>query len=330
MQDNSKLKLTVSVIIPTKNRPGDLDLTVQTLLQQSVLPEELLIVDQSTDDESSQRVHRLMDRYAPGSMQLKYVHDSRLSGGAAARNRAMAMATSEVWLFLDDDVCLEPNFVEELLAAYHSYPQAVGVSGIVTNYPRPAVAFQLWNRIFVCGPFRDDRQPVYWNAEQLRSSPPVRVSRLGAGLMSFRADAVRDIRFDENLSGVSDGEDVDFCSRIGGRLLIIVPQARLVHKLSPAGRSRQHWLNRHARSNHFLYRKNWSSKAINRASFAWLNAGYFLVAGFASLRAASLTPWRDLMDGIRQGHRAGLGTADLKLERTAEAVEETSEETVNS
>jgi len=323
--------LTVSVIIPTKNRPEDLELTLQTLMKQSVMPEELIIVDQSESDESSRRVSRLLDQNALAKIELKYIHDTQISGGAAARNRAMSIATSDIWLFLDDDVCLEQDFIEQLLRAYGSQAGATGVSGIVTNYPRPAVTFQFWNRLFVRGPFHDDRQPVYWNAERLRASEPVRVSRLGAGLMSFHADAIRDLRFDENLSGVSDGEDVDFCSRLPqDSLMIIVPKARLVHKLSPSGRSRQHWLNRHARSNHFLYRKNWSGKGMNWLYFAWLNAGYSLVASLASLKAGSLKPWRDLIDGISQGHRASLAVSSAMPIQAKGIIDEPQEETVNS
>ena len=42
----------VSVIIPTRNRPHDLRLTVRTLLEQTVMPSEVVIVDQSSDEES--------------------------------------------------------------------------------------------------------------------------------------------------------------------------------------------------------------------------------------------------------------------------------------
>lgn len=296
-------RLTISVIIPTKNRPDDLERTLESLMAQTIMPEELIIVDQSEDDQSGNRIHRVV---ASRGVELKYIHDARITGGAAARNQAMSLATSCIWLFLDDDVILEANFVEELISAYRANPQAIGVSGIVTNYPHPAFTFKLWSAVFVRGPFHDDRQPVYWNAEKLRAFGPVPVSRMGGGLMSFRADSVRDLRFDENLSGVSDGEDVDFCARVPEEShLIIVPKARLVHKLSPSGRSRQHWLNRHARANHFLYRKNWAGKKSNWFCFVWLNTGYYLVAILAAAKSLSIKPWQDLRDGIKQGGRVG-------------------------
>jgi hypothetical protein len=122
--------------------------------------------------------------------------------------------------------------------------------------------------------------------------------------MSFRADAIRDVRFDENLSGVSDGEDVDFCAHLEpGSVLLITPKARLVHNQSPAGRSLKHWTSREAKSNHYLYHRNWRSGIRNRLSFCWLNVGYGLLVSFASLRRCSLDPWRDLLEGMRDGRR---------------------------
>ena len=43
-------RVLVSVIIPTKDRLADLALTVQTTLRQTVLPDELIIVDQGTKE----------------------------------------------------------------------------------------------------------------------------------------------------------------------------------------------------------------------------------------------------------------------------------------
>jgi glucosyl-dolichyl phosphate glucuronosyltransferase len=298
---------SISIIIPTKNRPKDLKLTVETLLAQTILPDQLVIVDQSAGDESRREVIGLFVGAPQGTrdrVRLNYVYDRSITGGAQARNRAMQLADCAVWLFLDDDVVLEPDFIEELLATYHRFPTASGVSGIVTNYSFPPRVALAWRNLFVRGPFHDDRQPVYWNASRLRASGPVPVSRFGGGLMSFRADAVRDIQFDENLSGVSDGEDVDFCAHLKPRsLLLITPKARLVHNQSPTGRSQKHWTSREAKSNHYLYYRNWRSGVFNRLCFSWLNFGYGIVASFASLRRGSLEPWSDLLEGMREGRR---------------------------
>jgi GT2 family glycosyltransferase len=283
-------------------------LAVRSVFAQTFETPLLLIVDQSNSDESRRRVEAELN--ATSSQRslcwsVHYVYDPSITGAAAARNRAMAAASGDIWLFLDDDVYLEPDFIDELVGVYRDHPEAIGVSGIITNYPRPPLAYRLWSGAFMRGPFYDERQPIYWNAELLRGAPPIRVHRFGGGLMSFRAGAIRDKRFDENLRGVSDGEDVDFCSRLGQQaVLLLAPRARLEHKQSPQGRLADHWLRRHARGNIFVYQKNWSRVPFNRICYWWLWVGYCSIAVIASSRRFSLEPWRALRTGASEAAKA--------------------------
>src|SRR5438105_589002 len=114
----SSISAKVSVIIPTKNRTEDLACTLDGLLHQTRRPDEIVIVDQSSSPNSE-----LMRFPIP----LVYIYAPEVSGAAVARNVAMDHATGDIWLFLDDDVILEPQYVEEIVAAYSS--EIAGVSG---------------------------------------------------------------------------------------------------------------------------------------------------------------------------------------------------------
>jgi GT2 family glycosyltransferase len=299
---------SVSLIIPTKNRPRDLEVALESVFQQTDLPVQLIIADQSPTDECKRRVEMQFAQASPEvreRVKLCYILDATISGLTVARNRAMELAQGDIWLFLDDDVILETNFLEELLTVYQQHPYFSGVSGIVSNYQRPSWAYRLWASAFVCGPFHDERQLIYWQADRLSNVEPIVVQKLGGGLMSFRAESIRGHRFDENLRGVSDGEDVDFCTRLGpDAVLAIAPRARLVHKASPIGRSQDHWVRRFAQANTYLYHRNWKFDLGNRLSFAWLNVGLGLVATFASLRRISAAPWRTFIQSAREGRSA--------------------------
>jgi GT2 family glycosyltransferase len=294
----------VAVVIPTKNRPQDLDSTVETLLAQTVLPRQLIVIDQSPTDESERRVFQrchTLDCEAQDSLELIYRRDPSLTGLTAARNSALMLVHAEIVLFLDDDVILEPNFIEQLLAAYEDHPDATGVSGVVTNYSPPPAIFRLWSRVFMRRPFWDDRQPAYWNAYRLRDGEPMRVTRLGGGLMSFRMSAIAGMKFDENLHGACDGEDVEFCAQLHpSAVLLIEPKARLIHNQSPEGRSGEHWLRRHARTMWYLYRRCWNHGVRNRLALVWLNIGYALVAAAVSTRRLSLVPYLGITESIRE------------------------------
>jgi GT2 family glycosyltransferase len=295
---------SLSVIIPTKDRPVCLERAVTMLLEQTILPSQLIIVDQSLEKESRERV---VTRFAAASctvrraVRLCYVHEPTIPGAAVARNLGMATADGQVWLFLDDDMEPEPEFIEQLLTVYARWPSIGGVSGIITNYSAPSWAFRNWSRIFLQGPFHDERQPIYWRANQLREHDPIPVTKFGSGLMSFRADVVRDIRFDGSLRGLPPGEDVDFCIRVGRRTrLVIAPRARIAHQPSPTGRSKEYWIKEYAQGKLYVYHRNWQWGLRNRLCCLWFEVGCALAATFASLHRRSLTPWRAFLKGVRE------------------------------
>jgi GT2 family glycosyltransferase len=281
----------ISVIIPTKNRADDLRRTVEDLVVQTRRPDEIIIVDQSS-----------VPSFEAASVPLRvnYIYAPHISGAAVARNIAMDRATGDILLFLDDDVILEPEYVEEMMLAYSA--EVAGVSGIITNYAVPSLSRRLFESVFVRGAFHDDRQPVYWHADALRSHGPQRVKQFGCGVMSFRASVVRDLRFDPQLTGCSLAEDIDFCARLPqGGILVIAPKARLFHKRSPAGRATAHWLDAHAQSSTYMRLRNWNRGFTDDLCFAWLQAGYALIAAVGSLKRGSLEPYRAWARGAARG-----------------------------
>ena len=285
----------VSVIIPTKNRTEDLNGTLDGLLHQTRRPDEIVIVDQSSNPSPE-----LIKFPIP----IVYVFAPEVSGAAVARNVAMDRANGDIWLFLDDDVILEPQYVEEILAAYSS--EIAGVSGIITNYSVPPLSRRLFEALFVRGPFHDDRQRVYWYAEQLRFKGPQRVRQFGCGVMSFRADVIRSLRFDPALTGGSLAEDIDFCARLPqGSKLVIAPNARLFHKRSETGRVMAHWLDQHAQSSSYMRARNWNRGLRDDFSFGWLQLGYAVMATIGGLKRVSLEPIQAWKTGAARGHSLG-------------------------
>jgi GT2 family glycosyltransferase len=296
---------SVSVIVPTKNRSDDLVETVESILLQNVLPAELIIIDQSASDDGMRRVKTLLMEAAEPireNMKLHYVLDTAIGGSAIARNLGIEIATKEVLALLDDDVILEPDFFREMLAVYLTDPSVGGVSATVTNYTRPPFYQRLYTSVFQRGPFYDERQVIYYNADRLRYSAPIQVRKFGAGGMSIRRASMGAIRFDPNLRGVPGGEDVEFCCRLPKNTnLVIAPSARYVHKMSQANRADTHWLQKQVRAAYYVYLRHWRSGAKNRLCFAWLNIGFLAVTLIGVVLSGSLRPWRAFREGVRIG-----------------------------
>lgn len=289
--------LSVSVIIPTKSRAADLARTIETLLLQTVQPLELIIVDQSPALTFTRQI----------PIPVVCIHDPTLSGASVARNVAMDRAQGDIWLFLDDDVLLEPDFIEEILKAYNS--NVTGVSGIITNYSVPPLKQRLWESLFQLGPFRDERQSIYRRAASLRGMEQIRVRQFGGGLMSFRASAICGHRFDTNLTGASPGEDIDFCVGLPkDSVLLITPRARLIHNRSPESRDTTHWISVVAQVASYMHTRHWKRGIWNHLCYAWLNAGFALATSLSGLRHGFPFPWRAWRDGLRKGKTIARGT----------------------
>ena len=294
---------SISAIIPTKNRPDDMRLTLKTLLSQSVPVTELIVIDQSEDNRTRVVASEEFDRATKQGIPvpaLRYIHDTSIAGVSQARNRALDIAGCDIWLFLDDDVDIEPVFVEELVKAFKANPEVGGISGVITNYPVPPISYRNWLWLFARGPFREKRLPVYWDAHKYRTLVPV--IGMSGGLMSFRADIARSGRFDESMR---DGEDVDYCVNLrAAPLMVLAPRARLKHMASNINRVREAWLKKFAASQSHLYHKNWKNKLGNRICFGWFVIGVSLASLLSCVRRFSLEPFLGMLQGLRQGEAA--------------------------
>lgn len=106
---------TVSVVVPTYNRADRLKDTVASILAQTVPANEVLIVDDGSQDNTAE-----VCRGFPAP--VRYIHRAN-GGSAAARNTGMRAATSEYIAFLDADDVWEPTKLEVQLALHAAHPE---------------------------------------------------------------------------------------------------------------------------------------------------------------------------------------------------------------
>ena len=86
----------ISVIIPLYNKVSEIELTLRSVLSQSVPPREIIVVDDGSTDGSAEVVERL-------ATPLVRLIRQQNCGVSAARNRAMREATGEWVALLDGD-----------------------------------------------------------------------------------------------------------------------------------------------------------------------------------------------------------------------------------
>ncbi len=122
---------SVSVVVPTRNRPGHIGPCVDSILRQPG-NFELVVVDQS-DGDSTERL--FAQRADP---RLRYIH-SATRGASTARNIGIGTTRAPIIAFTDDDCRVSPDWLARLLAIFAADPEVAVVFGRV-SLPEGALA----------------------------------------------------------------------------------------------------------------------------------------------------------------------------------------------
>ena len=105
--------ITVSLIITTYNRPDALELVLKSALSQTRLPDEIIVADDGSRQETAEVVDFIRRRT---SIPVKHSwQPDRGFRAAESRNRALAQAKSDYIVLIDGDMILDPSFIADHL-----------------------------------------------------------------------------------------------------------------------------------------------------------------------------------------------------------------------
>ena len=125
--------MNFTLVICTYMRPNPLLKLLTSVKEQTLYPNEILIVDGSLNDETKTMIEQHTFQ------KLTYFQVTKEHRGLTKqRNFGISKVSSEaeVICFLDDDTVLESNYFEEIIKAYQSDATITGVAGIAINENR--------------------------------------------------------------------------------------------------------------------------------------------------------------------------------------------------
>ena len=117
------LALRVSTIIPVHRGSRYLRAAVDSVVEQTEPPDELIVVNDGSAEGDLEFLHGVSAPFA-----IRIVHQSN-AGQAAARNRGAREATGELLAFLDQDDVWHPEHLAILCRAFQTEPTAVWAYG---------------------------------------------------------------------------------------------------------------------------------------------------------------------------------------------------------
>jgi glycosyltransferase involved in cell wall biosynthesis len=112
----SDIKITVA--IPVYNREDCIAKCIESVLQQTVLPFEIVVVDDGSTDNTRNVIESLLADHP----QINFFPAPKNGGENYARNRCVEQATGEFIFWLDSDDYIVPDAIESVLAAMNKNP----------------------------------------------------------------------------------------------------------------------------------------------------------------------------------------------------------------
>lgn len=208
--------MRVSVVVATRNRPELLRTCLASVLASSSPADEILVIDQSTDDRTAGLI---AEQNRPG--RLRYLRQNG-RGLSRARNLALTESTGDILAFTDDDCEVAPDWV----AAIGEVFRRVAGLGVIFGRVEPAPHDERRGLVPHCG-----------GASELVMRTPVDLWRLGGmgACMAARLEVLRSLGgFDEKLGAGAvfpSAEETDLAVRAVQRGLAVVetPSVRVIH-----------------------------------------------------------------------------------------------------
>jgi len=291
------VKTVVSVVIPTKGRAGQIFRCLDSILRQTLLPREIIIVDSS---ENANLGFFLKRKFPVDHPKIKYIHTG--ASLTKARNIGTQHSSGDVIFFFDDDVILDKDYIKEVTKVFMNDKDGKigGVMGNITNLKRDTKSWSaMLRRLFYQdqfgnGKFRPSGLPTWVHGEK----KILKTEFLSGCASAYRRQVLNEFKFDEKL-GMLGGycylEDVDFSYRVSQKYdLLYTPFAKLEHQAS--------WLKKNdanqiikkqqlVRNHFYLFKKNTPKHLSNVFAFCSALFGYLLLTLLSERSPKGVIGW---------------------------------------
>jgi GT2 family glycosyltransferase len=263
----------VSVCICTRNRPEELARCLQSLHASTHPVAQTIVSDDSTDS-------RTLEMVRASYPWVRFVEGPR-KGLGANRNRALAEASGDYVLFIDDDACLGPTFLQQCL-------------GLLAKQPSGG------RRVIVSG--REDNRGTLVKAHNqsflgFQNVPYGQGDRLVTIVINatlFPRSLFREIRFDEQL--VYGYDEVDVALKAVGRGYTILQCDEAINSHYPSSVNRAYYRAHTEASRLYVTLKRYASyekKPLKATAYALCGAAHCTAAAIRQRGPAGLLDaWR--------------------------------------
>ncbi|NJX15054.1 glycosyltransferase [Tamlana crocina] len=249
-----------TLIVCTYMRPKPLLNLLESVNQQTLYPNEILIVDGSTNNETE----TIIKKNAFKNLNYFKVEEQG-RGLTKQRNFGIKKVSpdSEIICFLDDDTVLEKSYFENLIGTYEQKQEALAVGGYISNevnWEKADGNQSNPNKFYFDGWMREEPSrfklrrkfglqpdtlpgflPSFGHGRSIGFFPPsgkiYEVEQIMGGVSSYKKEVFQKFHFSTYFEGYGLYEDADFSLRVAkiGKLYLNTA-AQLGHYHNESGR----------------------------------------------------------------------------------------------
>lgn len=210
----------VTVIIVNWNSGEMLARCLERLAEQTRPPDSVMIVDNASTDDSLAHAGKPADNVTLLQMQTNL-------GFAAGNNRALAQCDTEFAALLNPDVFPENDWLEQMLAAARTHPEAAAFGSRQLCNENPEILDGIGDIYHASGLAWRDR---YGERQREQDLVPREIFSPCAAAALYRLRALRDAGgFDEDFFCYLEDVDLGFRLRLAGYKALYVPSAVVHH-----------------------------------------------------------------------------------------------------
>ena len=287
-----------SLVIPTLGRRPTLRACLDSVARQTRPPAEVIVALPP-------------EVQVPTDPRARIVH-APVASTSAQRNAGARAAISPVVFFVDDDIELEPDCAEELMAVWErrGVETISGVAATCMNdYAFPPGS--VWRRVLLAAGGLGHGAVLARRSRLMKSGAVASVRRparevevdfaIGA-CVSYRRDALLGEPFEEAFTGYVFSEDADLAARmIRHAPLVQTPRARVWHAdVEPGLGTGAIAAYRRARMVAFFRGRHRAPGVLGRLAWEWANVAECAILIGKGLRSRDLSPLRGYLRGLRE------------------------------
>jgi len=220
----------ISVIVLAHNKAPLTRLCLDSLLQSTHRPLEIVVIDNGSTDETPAILERFAASAQAANVSLHVARNRENVGCSTGRNQGIAASHGRFVLFADNDVMVRTrSWAQRMLAAF-ARDEALGVIGPKLIYPFPPFLVQ-----FAGGEVSQTGRVNFTGRGERGDDPRFNAVRFVQCYISACMMLSRDVidqvgGFDEAFNPVQY-EDIDYCYRVKelGRRIFYLPEVEFYH-----------------------------------------------------------------------------------------------------